>query len=344
MVQAVESMAGGLDGFSGRNSLGLAGAFLTTRVDDALDLFLEALLHPTFPEEETEKRRREVLLALKNREDDLAQTAFDLFRATLFIRHPYRFSILGTQETIHALRRDTLVQYYRTLLAPERLVVSVVGDVDGEYIISRLARALEVLPRSITVPAFPALEPRPKEIRRQEKPTDKNQAHLVVGFQGTSLASPDRYPLKVIEAILSRQGGRLFFELRERRALAYALYAFSADGLAPGTFGIYLGTDPHKVEEALSTTLAELRRLQEEPVGTAELDQAKKYLIGSYEISLQSNAAQAEEMGFNELYGLGYEAGQRYLEALRSVSVEDIRQAAQDYFDLNAYTLVVVGR
>ena len=109
-------------------------------------------------------------------------------------------------------------------------------------------------------------------------------------------------------------------------------------------FGIYIGTDPHKVEEALSAALAELRRLQEEPVNAAELDQAKKYLIGSYEISLQSNAAQAEEMGFNELYGLRYDMVQRYLEALRSVTIEDIRQAAQLYFDLNAYTLVVVGR
>jgi zinc protease len=344
MVQAVESMAGSLDGFSGRNSLGLAGAFLTAHVDDALDLFLEALLNPTFPEEETEKYRREILLALKNREDDLVHTAFDLFRTTLFTRHPYRFSIWGTPETIHSLRRDSLVQYYRTLLAPERLVVSVVGDIDGEYIISRLNKALEGLPQSVTVPAFPALEPRPKEIRRQEKPVDKNQAHLVVGFQGTSLASPDRHPLKVIEAILSRQGGRLFFELREQRALAYALNAFSVEGLSPGLFGIYLGTDPHKVDEALSATLTELRRLQEEPVGATELDQAKKYLIGSYEISLQSNAAQAEEMGFNELYGLGYQAGQKYLEALRNVSVEDIRQAAQSYFDLNAYTLAVVGR
>jgi zinc protease len=173
---------------------------------------------------------------------------------------------------------------------------------------------------------------------------DKNQAHLIVGFQGISLASPDRYPLRVIEAILSRQGGRLFFELREQRALAYALNAFSVEGLAPGTFGIYLGTDPHKVEEALSVTLAELHRLQEERVNVTELDQAKKYLTGSYEISLQSNAAQAEEMGFNELYGLGYDMGQKYLEALRNVSAEDIRQAAQNYFDLNAYTLVVVGR
>lgn len=345
LAEAVESLAGSLRGFSGRNSLGLSGAFLSSpRFDKALELFLDTLLHPAFPEEEVEKRRREVLLALKNREDDLAQLAFDLFYETVFTTHPYRFPLLGNEATVRTLTRTQLVGYYRTLLNPARLVISVVGDVDTAEVIAYLRNALGSLPPTSTAIALPLTEPRPTAIRRAHKAVEKQQAHLVLGFQSVTLTDPDRYPLKVLDAILSRQGGRLFYELREKRALSYSVTAFAVEGIAPGVFGVYVGTDPSKVDEVVTAVWDELRRVRDEPVSPAELEQAKKYLIGSYEISLQSNASQAEEMAFNELYGLGYDNGRRYLAAIHKVTASDLQRVARTYFDENAYTLVTVGR
>jgi zinc protease len=345
LAEAVESLAGSVRGFSGRNSLGLSGSFLSTaQIDNALDIFLETLLHPTFPAEEVEKRRRELLLLLKNREDDLAQIAFDLFYQTVFTTHPYRFPVLGQEDTIRALHREQLLNYYRMLLNPHGLVVSVVGDVDTDRIVEHLRSALETLPATAKTAALPPHEPRSTTTRRAGKTVEKQQAHLVLGFQGVSLSNPDRYPLKVLEAILSRQGGRLFYELREQRALAYSVTAFGVEGLAPGVIGIYVGTDPGKVDEATAAALAELQNVRKELVSPEELDQAKKYLTGSYEISLQSNSAQCEEMGFNELYGLGYDNGRRYLASINAVTAEDIRRVARAYFDDEAHTLVVVGR
>lgn len=345
LAEAVESLAGSLRGFSGRNSLGLAGAFLSTpRLDRAVELFLDTLLHPTFPEDEVEKRRREVLLALKNREDDLAQLAFDLFYETVFTTHPYRFPILGSEPTVRALTRPQLIDYYRTLLHPARLVISVVGDVDTDEVVSYLRGALEHLPAAPAAMALPPPEPRATAVRRKHKAVEKQQAHVVLGFQGVALTDPDRYPLKVLDAVLSRQGGRLFYELREQRALAYSVTAFGVEGIAPGVFGVYVGTDPNKVDEAVTAVRAELGRARDELVSPAELEQAKKYITGSYEISLQSNSSQAEEMAFNELYGLGYDNGRRYLTAVHDVTAQDLQRVARTYFDENAYTLVTVGR
>lgn len=345
LAEAVESMAGSLRGFSGRNSLGLSGSFLTTsRIDNALKLFFDTLLHSTFPTDEVEKRRRELLLALKNREDELSQIAFDLFYSTLFTSHPYRLSILGCEKSVRALDRDALAAYYGTLLNPKQLVVSVVGDVDTTQIVEQFRESLEPLPVSPYTMMLPPPEPRPITERRQHKEVEKQQAHVVLGFQGVSLTHPDRYPLKILDALLSRQGGRLFYEVREQRALAYSVTAFSMDGVAPGVFGIYLGTDPSRVEEAANAAQAELARLREELVSAQELEQAKKYLTGSYEISLQSNAAQSEELAFNELYGLGYDNGRRYLAALNNVTADDLRRVARTYFDPKAETLIIVGR
>lgn len=344
LTEAVESLAGSLNGFSGRNSLGLSASFLSSQATAGLELFLDTLLHPIFPVDEVGKRRRETLLALKNREDELAQVAFDLFYATLFTAHPYRLLPLGRVESVQSLQQEHLADYYRSALNPRQLVVSAVGDVDANELLASLRASLEAVPAVSSHLPLPPLEPHPTCPRRHTKTIDKQQAHIVLGYQGVSLDNPDRHVFKIIDALLSRQGGRLFYELREKHALAYSVTAFSVEGLAPGTFGIYVGTDPNTVDETVEAARYELRRLCQQPVATAELEQAKKYLTGSYEISLQSNGSQAEEMVFNELYGLGYDNGQRYLTALGAVSGEDVQRVAQTYFAEHAETLVVVGK
>ncbi len=343
LAEAVESLAGGLNGFSGRNSLGLSGSFLTTHIDEGIDIFLETLLHPTFPADEVEKRRREILLALKNREDDLAQVAFDLFYQTLYETHPYRLLTLGSEASVSAMTQEQVAAYYKTLLDPQRLVLSVVGDVETTQLIDRLSAGLSNLP-AVTPPSAPEPEARPNGVRTATKKVEKQQAHVVLGFQGVTLDNPDRYALKVLDTILSRQGGRLFYEVREQRALAYSVTAFSVEGLAPGTFGVYLGTDPGSVDEAVSATQTELERLRQEKVTADELERAKKYMTGSYEISLQSNAAQSEELAFNELYGLGHTHGRLYLDHIQQVTQADVQRVANTYLNPSEQTLVIVGQ
>ena len=342
LAETVESFAGALNGFSGRNSLGLSGSFLTTHADRGLDIFLETLLEPTFPDDEVEKRRREILLALKNREDDLAQVAFDLFYRTVFEAHPYRLLTLGSQASVETLSQDRAAAYYRGLLDPRRLVLGVVGDVQADRAIDRLNAGLSGLSPT-AAPAAPPPEPRPDRARTATKEADRQQSHVVLGFQGVGLDNPDGSALKVLETVLSRQGGRLFYQLREQQALAYSVTAFNIEGLAPGVFGVYLGTDPGKVDEAVAAAETELARVRDDLIGEDEIDQAKKCLVGSYEISLQSNAAQVEEMVFNELYGLGYDYGRSYLDRIQAVTAADGRRVAQTYLTPSSRTLVIVG-
>ena len=86
-----------------------------------------------------------------------------------------------------------------------------------------------------------------------------------------------------------------------------------------------------------------MARVRDDLIGADEIDQAKKCLVGSYEISLQSNAAQAEEMVFNELYGLGYDYGRSYLDRVRAVTAADVQRVAQTYLTPTSRTLVIVG-
>jgi len=340
--RAVESLAGTLEGFSGRNSFGLRGQFLSRHLEEGTDLFLEVLRHPTFPKDEIEKRRRELLIALSHRDDDPAQRALELFYAAHFPDHPYGAPVLGNRKTLKAFTRKALATYHRRLLAPGRLVVSAVGDLDAEWLLDRLERDLSQLesPRPLPRP----LPSRPAgRVRRVTRTLERQQAHFVLGVRGGRITDSDRPVLKVLEAILSRQGGRLFLELRDRQGLAYSVSAFASEGVDPGVFGVYFACAPDSVERAVAGVLAELRRLRDEPVAATEIEEACKCLLGTYEISLQTNGAQCDELTFNELYGLGVSGGERYREAIAQVTSAAVQAAARVYFTLDAYTLAIVG-
>lgn len=340
--RAVESLAANIDGFSGRNSFGLRGQFMARTVEEGTDLFLEVLRHPTFPPDEIEKRRRELLIALSHRDDDAASRAVELFYATHFPHHPYGMTALGERASLTSFTRSQLATYYKRLLTPNRLVVSAVGDLDAPWLLDRLEAALGDLPLVRPLPR-PLPTPADARIQRVSRTLDRQQAHFVLGMRGGRITDSDRAVLKTLEAILSRQGGRLFLELRDRQGLAYSVSAFASEGVDPGVFGIYFGCAPDVVDRAVAGVLAELRRLRDEPVSADELGEARKYLLGSYEISLQTNSSQADELAFNEAYGLGIDGGERYRESLAHVTPAAIQAAARTYFTLDAYTLAIVG-
>lgn len=340
--RAIESLAANIDGFSGRNSFGLRGQLMARTVEEGTDLFLEVLRHPTFPADEVEKRRRELLIALSHRDDDPASRAIELFYAAHFPRHPYGMTTLGERASLTSFTRARLAAYYKRLLCPARLVVSAVGDLDAAWMLDRLEAALADLPLVRPLPRPLPTPPDPR-IRRVTRRLDRQQAHFVLGVRGGRVTDSDRAVLKTLEAILSRQGGRLFLELRDRQGLAYTVSAFASEGVDPGVFGIYFACAPDAVERAVSGVLAELRRLRDEPISTDELDEARKYLLGSYEISLQTNSSHADELAFNEAYGLGVEGGERYREALARVTPAAVQAGARSYFTLDAYTLAIVG-
>jgi len=340
--RAVESLAGALDGFAGRNSFGLRGQFIARHAEEGTELFLEVLRNPTFPADEVEKRRREILVAIANRDDEPAQRAVELFYSAHFPQHPYGLPMIGTRAAVTSFNRTALAAYYRRLLVPSRLVVTAVGDLDAAWMLDRLEAALGDLPTPRPLPRPLAAAP-PSRIRRVTRQLERQQTHFVLGMRGGRITDSDRAVLKVLEAVLSRQGGRLFLELRDRQGLAYSVSAFASEGVDPGVFGIYFACDPSVVDRAVEGVLTELRRLRDEPISTTELEQARKFLLGSYEISLQTNTSQGDELTFNELYGLGIDGGDRYREALGQVTPAAVQAAARGYFNLNAYTLAIVG-
>ncbi len=343
LAEDIESIAGSLNGFSGHNSLGVAGSFLSDHFAEATELFLETLQQPAFAREEVEQARRELLLAIKNREDDTAHIAFDLAFATVYPDHPYGMTTLGETASVSKISAQDLRRFYARALNPEALVVTVVGDVDLKSVVSELGGALGGIAKVDDPFVLPAPAPAPEGVRSNTRSSERHQAHLVVGFPSVTVRDPDRYALSVLDNILSGQSGRLFYELRDRQSLAYSVTSFFTKGLAKGLFGAYIGTDPSNTEVAMKGLLAELQKVRSSDVSAEELERAARYLIGSRAISLQTNGAMSEDMAFNELYGLGYLAGREYADKIKAVSLADVRRVAEKYLDPDIRAEIIVG-
>ena len=340
----VEGMGGRIKGFSGQNTFGLEARFLTQGLGNGLDLFGDILLNPTFPREEVEKQRTLILARIKQQQDYLPGVAIREFRRLLFAPHPYSMNPLGTPETVMAFQPEDLRAAYRKFLSPDRTVIAVVGDVDPTYITSRFEKLLgnwkahqEFMLPSPPSPA-PLESPRSITLKRESQ-----QAHIVLGFMGTTVNSPDRYALDVLGAILSGQGGRLFRNLRDKESLAYSVTSLDTPGLDYGSFAFYIGCAPGKKNQAQKALWREIYSIIGDPAGQEELERARNWLAGRHEIGLQTHGAKALDMALNELYGLGYDYSPQYVRKIKEVSRAQVYDAAKKFLNTSAYVLVIVG-
>ncbi|MFV2080678.1 MAG: M16 family metallopeptidase [bacterium] len=343
LARLLDGMSASLNGFSGRNSFGLEGQFLSRDIGEVMGLIREVVTEPAFPEKELELIKERVISAISSRKENLTYYAMDLFRSTLFSVHPYRFSSLGTEENIRSLDRDELVKLYERTVQPAGMIITLAGDIN-------VAQAYDLVEKYFSDLAGLKYDPGPlpQEMGRSgvnsvsESREDKEQTHIILGYLGPTLYSADRDPLRVLNAVLAGQGGRLFTELRDRQSLAYSVFSFVAPGIDPGYIVFGIAVSPEREEEAISGILEQIRKIRDEPVSARELLRAGKYLVGSHLIGLQDLSSRVDEVFFPALYGVDLDKALGYPDRIRSVTAQQVQKAAQKYLDPENYTIAVV--
>jgi zinc protease len=220
--------------------------------------------------------------------------------------------------------------------------IYVFGDVKAAEVKQLVEQALgKMKPGALALtdakPSTPLGKPETVESRK-----DKAQGVIMVGFRGASLSSPDRYALELIDEASSDLGSRFFIRIREQMGLAYYVGASQMQGLVPGLFSFYLGTDPEKIEPVKTALLDEIHKLANEGLSAEELARAKKKLIGQQEIANQSNDAFGYHCALDEVYGLGFNYYKQLEHDVNAVTLENIKQVAAKYFRDQPYVLATV--
>lgn len=342
IAKKLDEIGGSFSASSGHDAFVINMSFLKGFEERGMGLLMEILLNPAFPAEEIEKVRRQIIDDIKTREDYLPSVARDLLNEGLYKNHPYRFNSLGTEESVLSITREDLANFWKRMLAGRNMVAGSTGDFGGDFehlLIEGFSRIKEGEKLEKKVPSpLP-----PSKLEEKLKHIDRNQVHIFLGFLTVPINHTDTYPLIVLDGILSGQGGRIFRELRDERALAYALTAISFRSSEPGYISVYLACDPSKYEEALRGIREILDDLIKNGVKKEEVERAKNMITGNYWINLQTGSAKAEFLARNEFYELGFQNFRDYEKRINDVKVEDVNRIIKKFILPDRYVLSAAG-
>ncbi|MGC8604935.1 MAG: M16 family metallopeptidase, partial [Desulfomonilaceae bacterium] len=329
----IEEKGGRVSCFSGWDSFGVSLTILSHYIEFGVNLLSTIFKNPTFPKREMERERQFILNKIKNETDDPVQFIVNRLCKILYGSHPYGFNTLGTLATVSKFSEQDLMDCYRQFSNPSNTVISVVGAIDPGNALKIIDKFFGDVPPSSFEPPIVPFETRIDQQREEILRINKAKAHIVIGFKTISLADQDRYPLDVLNNLLSGQGGRLFLELRDKKSLAYSVTSFLRYKLGPGFMGFYIACATPKVDRAVSGLLAEIEKIKSINISDQEIRNSKANLIGNHETSLQTTWSRADNYGHNTLFGLGWNYDFEYTNKILEVKAEDVSRVARRYLD-----------
>lgn len=349
VARIIEGKAANLDGFSGRNSVGVQLTGLSRDWGDLSQVFTDVLLHPTFPESEVDHTRRVVEDSIRSIEDHTSQVCSKLFLENLFEKHPYGRMTIGSMESISQIDSAKLKAFHSMWIRPERLVIAVSGAVKRSALdlwlqgVDQQVRELNPFKGGTELPVtLPDEEPL-KAPRWIEKHLNREQTHIILGGLGTRIYAEDRHALRLLQTILGGQSGRLFIELREKKSLAYTVSPLSFEGIERGYVGTYIACSPSKRDEAIAGIRVVLERLVEKGPSAAEMSRAKEFFLGRRAMDLQSDSALAAHYGLEILYGIPMIQEEAFVKRIRAISSKEMRDVCRKYLVDPCMVTSVVG-
>jgi zinc protease len=343
--QKVDFMGSAVAVSAGRDYATAGMTSLKKYQDETLKLLAGILTEPGLRDADIARKRDEQVAEIKAAEEQPGYTADVEFTKALFGDTPYGHPGAGSSESVAKLTNDDVRGFYRDYYKLGGAIIAVAGDVTSDEVKASLEKALAGLSGSVA----PQSEPPPIKVAPglQVKLIDRNvaQANIIMGFGGVARSNPDFYRLKVMNYILGGGGfsSRLVKVVRSAHGLAYSVNSGFESGKFQGAFSVSLQTKNQSSNQAIDLVLQQIREIQEKPVSDAELDGAKKFLIGSFPLGLERQTAIASFMVQIEFYGLGLDYADQYPKLIGSVTRDEVLAVARKYLHPDSMIVVAVA-
>lgn len=342
IAEAVEAVGGDMNAFTTHEYTAFYIRVPDEAVDLAADILADIIREPSFRPEEVESERQVILEEIRMRDDAPDDVVHETFGAAIFPEHPIGREIIGSHETVGAMTRDAIADYHRSHYRAQNLVVAAAGNIDHARIVERLGEVLVDDVGERPERPRPELAP-PRSLSVEERSTE--QAHLVLGVRSLPRDDPGRFALGTLNQVLGGgMASRLFQEVREERGLAYSVYSYRAAFEEVGALGIYVGTGPERMNEALDVVDAQIARLRADGgVSDDELASARGHLVGSTALSLETAASRMHRIGTAELTLREVLSVDEVVAKMKAVTADDVESVVQRLFSDPHPVLAAVG-
>lgn len=344
----IESVGGELNAYTAKEHTCFYTRVLARDADLAIDVLADMITSSTLRSAEIESERAVILDEIAMHADDPGEVAHELIAGELLAGSGLGKPVIGSPDSIRALRRDQIMGYWKRRYRPERLVVSASGRVDHERLVARLAEYESLTaarqqsearsPSPATSRPVPA-DPEPVVITKQRR---FEQATVVWARPGPGLFDADRFPIGLLSIIVGGgMASRLFVEVRERRGLTYGIEAGETSYSDAGLWSVDWQCAPDRVPEILTLVRQCLADIAEHGVTADELARAKGQMRGQTVLSFEGPQSRMSRIGVAELLGDARSVSD-LLADYDAVTGEDVRRVASDLLG-RRQVLAVVG-
>jgi predicted Zn-dependent peptidase len=338
IAEAFDAIGGDINAFTAREETCYFAKVLDEHAESTLEILCDMLFHSLIDDEEFEKEKQVILEEINMYEDTPDDLVHDLLNVAAFGSHPLALPVLGTEKTLKNMTPDDLRNYIKQHYRPERMVVSVAGNVPDHFI-ETIEKAFSHLVKD---PAGPALIKPVFQLNKTVREKETEQGHLCLGFEGLGGSDDDILPLLIMNNILGgNMSSRLFQEVRENKGLAYSIFSDHTEYKDCGLLSIYGGANRNQMPLLLDTILAVLNQVKKEGLTEKELQHSQSQLRGSVLLSLESSNYRMNRNAENELVYGEPKSADEILKAFENVTIKDVNRILKETLNGN-YSISMV--
>jgi predicted Zn-dependent peptidase len=346
IAEQAESLGATLNAGSGLSTItsNITASGLTENFDQIMELFADLILNPSFPADELNKLKTRAIAQLRSQRAQASFLANEMFAKVMYGSHPAS-KVALTPEEIRNLRRETLQKFHATNYKPNNAIFAIVGDVKPAEIVAKLEKAFGSWQRG-DVPATDI--PKANETGSAKiyviNRVPSVQTNLILGNLSVERSDPDYFALDVMNQVVG--GGasaRLFLNLREDKGYTYGAYTGVSAFKYRGTFRANTEVRTEVTKGSMDELMHELKRIRDEKVEQEEFDRAKRTIIGSFALQLESPNALLNNIITQKIYGLPADYWDTYPQRIAAITQDDVQRVARKYLDLSRLQIVAVG-
>ena len=341
IAQQVDSIGGQIDAFTSKEYAGYYLKVLDEHLPLAVEILADLICNPLFADDDIEREKKVILEEIKMVEDTPDDLVHEIFAEGFWNNHPLGRPILGTPQSVAAIDRATLKDYFANTYVAANFVVVAVGNLQHERVQELLERALADAPHH--GPDAKQAPPRVSTVVQVRK-KDLEQSHIVFGTEALPQHHPDRYAGYALNTTLGgSMSSRLFQNVREKRGLAYSVFSGLSAYQDAGALSIYAGCANEAVAELIDVVVAEIRQMKADGLDAEELRRAKDHLKGSLMLSLESTSSRMSHLARQEMYRDRPFGLDEMLANIERVTADDVLKLADRFFGDGSLAVTVLG-
>jgi len=342
IAREVDSVGGMLDAFTAKEMVCFNTRVLDEHLPKAFDVVADMVLEPKFAEEDIAREQSVILEEIRMTQDNPEDLVHELFTQNFWMPHALGKPILGTPETVSALTRKSLQDWFSHWYAPNNLVITAAGHLSHAQMVELVAERFAKL--APAADGIPEATPRPAVHITTCAKRELEQVHICLGVPALPITDERRFAVSLLNNVLGGgMSSRLFQNIREKQGLAYAIFSELNSYRDAGSLSVYAGTSLETVEQMIRSILEEFRRLKDEPLSEPELRRAKDHLKGATLLSLEGTSSRMNSLARYHLYFNRQFTPQELIEKLERVTVEQVQEIARDFFAPERLAASVVG-